>query len=312
MPCRRILFMGSIVIDHVMYVDKLPMVGQSVMTDNFHRFPGGKGSNQAVTAARFGGECHFFGRIGTEAGSLEMLSLLEKAGIAVGDMLQSGDVSAGMCIILVERESGRNMIVFDPAATLRLTPEDVRSHREVFHKGGILALTMEFQRETVYEAIRTAHAAQMEIMLDPLAISAKELPPDIPPMIEFIKPNETEASALTGIEVKDLDSAKDAALALRKMGFKTPIISLGEQGLVALRGEAFLHLPRHCVAAVDSTAAGDVLIGSFLAAYSKSGDFESALRLANAAAALSTTRMGAQTSIPTPQETKAFIAHCFG
>ena len=304
---RDVLFMGSIVIDHVMYVDQLPKVGQSVMTDNFHRFPGGKGSNQAISAAKFGARARFFGRIGTEPGSREMTGLMEQAGIDMSAMLQSSDATVGMCVILVEKGTGKNMIVFDPAATLRLTPADIEAHPEVFRAGGLFALTMEFQRETVYAAIRAAHAADMEILLDPLAIPGGEFPADIPAMVEFIKPNETEASALTGVEVRDIATAKEAARRLRQMGFGTPILSLGEQGILALRGEEFIEVPRHVVSAVDSTAAGDVLIGSFLAAYAAHGDFEGALRTANAAAALSTPKMGAQTSIPTAEEVKALL-----
>ena len=290
-----------------MYVDALPQVGQSVMTDNFYRFPGGKGSNQAISAAKFGAKARFFGRIGTEPGSLEMTGLLERAGIDMSHMLQSPHATVGMCVILVEKSTGKNMIVFNPAATLLLAPADIEAHPEVFFRGGLFALTMEFKRETVYAAIRAAHAAGMEIMLDPLAIPGGEFPADIPPMVDIIKPNETEASALTGIEVRDVPSAKRAARALREMGFGTPILSLGEQGILALRGDTFLEIPRHAVNAVDTTAAGDVLIGSFLAAYAAGGDFAGALRTANAAAALSTTKMGAQTSIPTPEEAAALL-----
>ncbi len=298
---RSVLFMGSIVIDHVMYVDKLPEVGQSIMTDNFHRFPGGKGSNQAIAAAKFGADATFFGRIGNESGSEEMMSLLEQAGVNMSSMLITPSSTVGMCVILVEK-SGKNMIVFNPAATLLLTPEDVQENAFVFTEDGLLALTMEFQRETVFETIRIAHAKGMEILLDPLPISADEFPADIPAKVDIIKPNESEATALTGVQVVDRKSAEQAADRLLEIGFQKGIISLGEQGILVYNNKNKTFIEPFQVEAVDSTAAGDILIGAFLGYYAKGEPFMEALKKANIVAAISTTRMGAQTSIPSMEE----------
>ena len=294
---RGIFEMGSIVMDHTMYVDRLPTVGQSLMTDNFHRFPGGKGSNQAITAARFGGQVRFIGRIGTDATSCEMDGYLRREQVDMAGMIVDPDTTVGMAIVLVDKQ-GNNYVVFDPAATLRLTPQDIENSRQLFVPGDLLALTMEFERETVYAAIRMAHRQGMRVMLDPLAIPLSEFPADIPPMVEFIKPNETEASALTGIEVCDPDTARRAGEVLRQAGFARPIVSLGAQGILAWVDGQPVHLPAPAVSAIDSTGAGDVFIGAFCGELTQHGDLLQALRMAVAAAALSTTKMGAQTSIP--------------
>lgn len=303
---RKILEMGSIVMDHTMYVDTLPTVGQSLMTDNFYRFPGGKGSNQAITASRFGGEVRFLGRIGTDTTSKEMQTFLENGKVDMSQMIVSDDTTVGMAIVLVDRQ-GKNYVVFDPAATLKLTPQDIAQKEHIFVKDDIFVLTMEFCLETVYAAIRMAHKKGMYIILDPLAVPISSFPKDILPMIDFIKPNETEASALTGVSVGDVPTASLALQKLRQAGVKTPAISLGSQGVVVLRDKEIVHIQGYEVEAVDSTGAGDIFIGALAANLSAGKELLFALKTANAAAALSTTVMGAQTSIPTYQQVEQFL-----
>lgn len=301
---RKILEMGSIVMDHTMYVDELPTVGLSMMTDNFHRFPGGKGSNQAITASRFGADVRFIGHIGIDPTSKEMESYLVKEGVDLSNMFITPDTTVGMAIVLVDRE-GKNYVVFNPAATLRLTPENIEEKKDIFVKDDVFVLTMEFKIETVYAAIRRAHKNGMFIVLDPLAVPISSFPEDILPMIDVMKPNETEASALTGINVQDKESATEAVKILHRAGVTTPVVSLGEQGLVTIKNDEIIHIPGLPVKAIDSTGAGDVFIGAFAAEYSKTGDLLRALKIANVSAALSTTIMGAQTSIPHAEDVYA-------
>lgn len=303
---RNIMEMGSIVMDHTMYVDHLPTVGQSLMTDNFHRFPGGKGSTQAITACRFGGKVRFLGRIGTDATSIEMESYLVKGNVDMTNMIITPDTTVGMAIILVDKE-GKNYVVFNPAATLRLTPDDIEEKKDIFVKDDIFVLTMEFNIETVYAAIRRAHKNGMFIVMDPLAVSIDSFPKDILPMIDFIKPNETEATSLTGIDVTDVESAIEAVKILKSAGIKTPSVSLGSQGVVVLVDDEIVHIPGIDVKAIDSTGAGDVFMGTFAGVFSKTNDIIESVKVANASAAMSTTVMGAQTSIPTADNVYKFM-----
>lgn len=292
--------------DHVMYVDELPKVGESLMTDNFHRTPGGKGCSQTITATRFGAKTRFLGRIGIDALSLEMRQTMEKENIDLSKLIITPESTVGCAVVLVDKE-GKNYVVFNPACTLLLTPEDILSKEDMFVKDDIFALTMEFERETVWQAVRTAHKNGMFICIDPLAIPASDFPEDILPMIDFMKPNESEASALCGFEVNDKKTAEKAAVFLREKGVKMPVISLGSQGLVAHVGDELVYIENHPVKAIDSTGAGDVFIGTFVGEFSQSGDIIHSLKTANISAALSTEIMGAQASIPTPEKVKSFI-----
>lgn len=304
--CSKVLCMGSIVMDHVMYMDKLPNTGESIMTDNFYRFPGGKGSNQAVTASRLGAHVQFFGRLGDESTSDEMMRIMKAENIDMSRIIITHGTTAGIAMIMVDRE-GRNYVTFDPAATLLLTDRDVYDNADTFTKGDLFLLTMEFHRETTYAAIKTAKKNGMTVVLDPLPVDGSSIPSDIPPLVDIIKPNETEAAALTGVKITDLNSAKQAVFKLRELGFHTPAITLGSNGILTYIDGEFVHIPPCKVNAVDSTAAGDVFLGAFAASLSQGNEIVDALRFANVAAALSTTRKGAQTSIPVLDEVLKYV-----
>ena len=303
---KKILCMGSINIDLVMYAAKLPRPGETVVTDNFQTFPGGKGGNQAVAASVLGGDVKYFTKLGSDEFSRQLSAAQRENGVAVEDILYIEGETAGIAMIMVD-ESAQNLILFTPGANQLLTPEDVRNSASVFDGCDILEITMEILPETVYEAIRIAKSKNMTVILDPAPAPKNGIPKEIACMVDYIKPNETEAEILTGVPVTDTDSAIGALKILQEMGFAVPIISLGEKGAVTIsEGDVYIEKPLP-VKSVDTTAAGDIFLGAFTAALSSEKAFGECLEYAKTAAALSTMKKGAQASIPTRDEVEAYL-----
>lgn len=303
----QILCMGAINMDLVMFMPDLPAPGETVVTDNFSTFPGGKGGNQAVTAAVLGGQVKYFGKLAQDSFSDALVSALSGRGVDTQYILRQPDSTAGIAMIWVDSR-GQNSIVFNPGANRLLVPDDVPAHDVCFTEGSILLVTGEIRPDTVYAAIRQAKKKGMFVIMDPAPVPPLPLPDDIPALVDIVKPNETEASLITGISVKDFDTAEQAARKLHAMGFAIPVVTLGEQGAVALIDGAMHRLNPMAVDVVDSTAAGDVFSGALAAALSQGRAVVDALDFATVAAALSTTKQGAQTSIPELAEVNAQLA----
>lgn len=293
----KILCMGSINMDLVMFMERLPIGGETVVTDNFSTFPGGKGGNQAAAAALLGGDVSYFGKLGDDDFSDQLITSLQATGIDTTGIIRETDVTAGIAIIRVDAE-GQNSISFTPGANVKLTPKDALENEDLFKEADILLITMEISVETVYQAIKIAKKNNMFVILDPAPAPKDKIPADICKLVDIVKPNETEASVLTGITVTDEDTAKAAALSLKEMGFKHPIVTLGEKGFVYIANDELHKIAPVKVDVVDSTAAGDVFSGSIAARISNGMSIPEALAFAAKAAALSTTVKGAQTSIP--------------
>lgn len=306
MTKKRILCMGSINIDLVMFMKQFPSPGETILTDNFQTFPGGKGGNQAVTAARLGGTVTYFTKLGNDGFSQELISKQKEASVNIDPILIEEGATAGIAMIWVD-ESGQNSISFTPGANRLLTPADVQTNAQVFDQADILLITMEIQTETVYEAIRLAKSKGLIVVLDPAPAPAGGIPNEIAALVDYTKPNETEAEILTGIKVEDEASAKLALDALKAKGFQTPIVSLGSEGAVTYVDQGFYRIEPIPVESIDTTAAGDVFIGAFTAALSMGESFTACLDYAKTAAAISTTRKGAQSSIPNREEVLSLI-----
>lgn len=303
---KKILCMGSINIDLVMYAESIPRPGETVVTDNFQTFPGGKGGNQAAAASILGGDVKYFTKLGTDDFSRQLTADQSRCGVSMEDVIYVDGGTAGIAMIMVD-ENAQNSIMFTPGANRLLTPGDVRASAHVFDGCDILEITMEIPAETVYEAIRLAKQRNMTVVLDPAPAPRDGIPEEIARLVDYVKPNETEAEVLTGIPVTDEASALKALKALQSGGFKTPVVSMGEKGaLTVLDGEIYFEKPL-ILKPVDSTAAGDIFLGAFTAALSNGKALKECLKFAKTAAAVSTTKKGAQASIPSIEEVEAYL-----
>ena len=289
-----ILVVGSSNIDLVASVDRLPSRGETVLGYRFAQSFGGKGANQAVAAARAGAEVAFLSKLGADANGRLIEQHLAAQGLSRPILLRDAEFPTGVAMILVDH-SGENQIAVVPGSNGRLTPADLRQHRELIAGARVLLLQMEIPRETVFEALRLGRECGLTTILNPAP--AAPLPSDLLRLIDILTPNETEAQALTG----SADPA-EAARILTDRGVGTVVVTCGANGAFLATGNDVTHIPGFLVETIDSTGAGDAFNGALACAVAEGVPIKSAIVRANAAGALATTGRGAQESMPTKDD----------
>jgi len=300
----KILIIGSSNTDMVAKTAHLPAPGETVLGGNFIMAPGGKGANQAVAAARLGGNITFIAKLGNDIFGKQAISQYEKEGIDTKYIVTDPANPSGIALITVDA-NGENCIVVASGANAHLKPEDIRPAEKEMENASCILMQLEIPLETVQYVTRKAVEKNIPVILNPAP--AQSLPDQLLQHIHILTPNQKEAEMLTGIPVVDKASAEAAAKALATKGARIVIITLGKSGALILDQGQIEWVPAPEVTAVDTTAAGDVFCGSLAVALSENNSIKDSVTFACAAAALSVTKMGAQTSAPTRGEVDQFL-----
>ncbi len=301
---RPVIVVGSLNMDFVVQVDRLPRPGETLPGQEFRTIPGGKGANQACAVGRLGGRCRMVGRVGKDAFGRQLKAGLRASGVGVQGVRETAGEPTGVALIVVE-SGGQNVIVIAAGANGRLAPPDLRAMDGA--RQGILLLQLETPLRTVAAAAARGRRQGLTTILDPAP--ARPLPPSLLRHIDILTPNESEARALLRRPSGEVSvhQAASVAAAIRRLGPRTVILKLGAKGAWVQDGAGGRHVPGFDVKAVDTTAAGDTFNGALAVALAEGRPLGQAVHFANAAAARSVTRVGAQASIPTRRDVDAFL-----
>lgn len=307
---NKLVVLGSVNADHVLQVPSFPRPGETLLGHGYTVIPGGKGANQAVAAARLGADTAFIACVGDDSFGHNIVAAFKEDGINVDGVMIEQNMPTGIAMIQVAA-TGENSICISAEANGCLTPARLAEHEGLIEGADTLLMQLETPVDTILSAARVAQKAKTRVVLNPAP--AQPLTDELLSLVDLITPNETEAELLTGINVSDMASAQEAANALHAKGIAQVMITLGSQGVwvseskVETTNKGY-QVKGFRVDAVDTTAAGDTFNGGLLAGLQAGLAFEDAIRFAHGAAAISVTRVGAQTSIPTKVEVDSFLA----
>lgn len=299
MRLKKILVIGSVNTDMVVKSERLPTPGETILGGQFFMFQGGKGANQAVAAARLGGDVSFISKVGDDIFGKEASTNLKNEGINISSLLIDQIQPSGVALITVDSR-GENSIVVASGANAALTPDDIKHIRSKIEEADIILLQLEIPIPTIEYIVGLVSELNKTVILNPAP--AIHLSDELLSKIDIITPNENEAELLTCIKVNGLESARKAASVFQLKGIKTVIITLGSAGAFIQDQEFSEIIPTIKVAVTDTTAAGDTFSGALAVAISEGKAIKEAIGFANKAASISVTRMGAQASIPYRKE----------
>ncbi|MEK4249033.1 ribokinase [Paenibacillus sp. FSL W7-1287] len=300
----KLIVIGSLNMDIVSRIQHFAKAGETIHSSHLAYYPGGKGANQAVAAARFGAECVMVGAVGSDGFADQLIDQLQLSGVNTEHVLRTEGAS-GTAYIMVN-ESGENIIVVSEGSNGKLSPQAVDEHTP-WEKASAILLQNEIPWETTCHIIAKANQANVPVWFNPAP--ARSIPAELWEDIDTFIMNETETALITGKPVYNMESAKAAAELLTRQGAKQVIVTLGEQGCIYTNAEGmYVSVAAYEVKAVDTTAAGDTFIGVYAAATLNGATIEAALSNAVAASALAVTKDGAQASIPQKQQVAEFIA----
>ncbi|UCG49559.1 MAG: ribokinase [Phycisphaerales bacterium] len=300
----KIAVVGSSNMDLVVKSERIPVVGETILGGEFIMVPGGKGANQAVAAAKLGAEVFFIAKLGKDIFAEHSLSNFKKEGVNTKYVMQTNEAPSGVALIMVD-DAGNNVIVVAPGANSRLLSADVKNAEPDIASCGAVVAQLEVPIETIECAAGTANNLNVPFVLDPAP--GRELGRELLGLVDVLTPNETEAQILTGIEVTDEKSARAASENLLARGVKAVILTMGSKGFLLKDRNQDRFVSAQKIDAVDSTAAGDAFTGSLAAGLAQGKSLLDAALFANYVAALSVTKMGAQSSMPTLGDVEAFV-----
>ncbi len=303
---KPIVILGVFVADTAYRAARQPRMGETVLGSSFKLGPGGKGSNQAVAAGRLGADVTFLTRLGADPFADMARRTWAQAGVKDA-AIATPESYTGAAYIFVEETTGNNAIIVSPGAASLISVADIEAHAGLIRSAGVFVTQLEQPVEAAVRALEIARAAGVATILNPAP--AAPLPDGIFALCDYVTPNETEAAGITGMDVRDLDSARRAADLLLAKGVGTAIVTLGENGALVHGAGHSDHVPAfEAGPVVETTGAGDAFNGGLAVALARGAPALEAARFASAVAGISVTRHGTAPSMPTRAEVEALLA----
>lgn len=299
----KITVVGSLNMDLVVRTPKIPVMGETIIGSGFMTSPGGKGANQAVAAARLGGKVVMIGCVGNDIFGRDLIANMQVSNVETAYIRILDDVSTGVAVIVIK--DGNNSIIVDSGANFLLSPQMIEEAEEIVKACELLIVQLEIPLETVDKAINLAKKHNKKVLLNPAP--AQKLSDELLGKLDIITPNETECEIITGLEIKSIEDAKVAVKFLKNKGIPQVVITMGGKGVVYNSGEEIRHKAINPVVVVDTTAAGDSFSGALAVALSQGNSIDEAVDFGSIVGAMTVTKKGAQTSLPTIEEVNKFI-----
>lgn len=300
---RDIAVVGSLNVDISVRVPRFVRPGETLRASGLTLGAGGKGVNQAIAAARLGGRVHLIGRVGDDEFASVPLGALREAGVDVTHVAALAGMHTGTALITVDEATGQNQIAVDAGANAAVAVAHVRDAISAFRASSVLLVQLELPPETVDAALTLARAHHLRTLLDPAP--ARELSDVTLALVDVLTPNESEAEALTGIMIRDVESAAQAGARLQARSGGDIVVTLGEHGCVWVHATGFEHISAPRVRALDTTGAGDAFNGALAVTLARGESLSSALREAVRAGTAATLRRGAAAAMPSPADLMA-------
>lgn len=305
MPAGPVVILGVFVADTAYRAARQPRMGETILGESFALGPGGKGSNQAVAAARLGVETHFISRLGTDPFGEMALATWAEAGVTPAVTRDPGSYT-GAAYIFVEAGTGNNAIIISPGAAAAISPADVDAQAALIRRAGVFVTQLEQPLPAAARALLIAHKAGVRTILNPAP--AQPLGDDLLALCDYVTPNETETEELTGVRVGSVEDARAAAGVFLERGVKAAVITLGEKGALYHDAGRSEHVPAVSAGpVVETTGAGDAFNGGFAAALAREMEPVAAVRFGCAVAGISVTRPGTAPSMPRLAEVEALL-----
>lgn len=302
-----VAILGVFVADMVHAAHRLPVIGETVIGSGFSVGPGGKGSNQAVAAARAGAAVSFISKIGRDAFGEMASKLYAEEGVSTC-IAQMDDVPTGTAFIYLNPVNGDNAIIVYPGAAGTIDVADMEAARETIEQSAVFVTQLEQPMGAALHALGIAHAAGVTTIFNPAP--AEAFPEAIYRLCDYIVPNETEAAAIVGFALETLEDAKRAGDILLSKGARAALITLGSRGVLYHTGVESVHVAAQSPGAVvDTTGAGDAFLGGFSAALARGMQPINAVRFGCATAGIAVTRKGTAPAMPRLAEIEAFLCH---
>lgn len=304
-PKAKVTVLGSFVVDLMGRAPHLPQTGETVKGSIFKMGPGGKGSNQGVSAHRVGAEVAMITKIGNDAFASLAWASFKGEGMDCTYIYQDQEAATGAALIMVDEATSQNIILVTLGACEKITHSELENARFAIENADIFLTQFETNMDAVEKAIDIAYRAGVPVILNPAPV--QPLPSGLLSKVDFFVPNEVEAAILSGVEIHSLEDVQRASAVFLDKGTPNVIITLGEKGVFVANHKQQIHISPVEVNVVDTTGAGDAFCGALATALAEGLEITKATEFANAAAALSVTKVGTAPAMPYRHEVEKIM-----